>query len=87
MANKKALKIMHWNGCGIASKEHEFFNFLDSNKIKIAPLNETFLKCKMRFSHYNYIIHSVGTISASCGLAKQIANQNNELSRPWRGRE
>ena len=51
MANKKALKIMYWNANGIASKQHEFFNFMDANKIQIAALNETFLKCNMRFSH------------------------------------
>ena len=43
MANKKGLKIMYWNANGIASKQHEFFNFMDANKIQIAALNETFV--------------------------------------------
>jgi exonuclease III len=45
------LKVMTWNANSISPKKHEFFDFLLSNEIDIALINETFLKQGTPFSH------------------------------------
>lgn len=51
------LQIMTWNADSISPKKHEFFDFLLSNDIDIALINETYLKQGTPFSHPDYICY------------------------------
>jgi exonuclease III len=53
-AHKPNLNVMTWNADSISHKKHEFFDFLLSNDIDIALINETSLKQRTPFSHPDF---------------------------------
>jgi exonuclease III len=53
-AHKPNLNVMTWNADSISPKKHEFFDYLLSNDIDIALINETFLKQGTPFFHPDF---------------------------------
>jgi hypothetical protein len=52
------IKILFWNASGIRNKIEEFYNYLESNHIHVACLNETFLKPHLNIrTHPDYEMH------------------------------
>lgn len=67
-----SLNIVHWNCRGIRNKKAEFFDFLISNNIHIACLDETKLNSSIRFSHNQFSIYrldNTGGIISKGGVA------------------
>lgn len=69
-----SLNICTWNCNSIKKRQHEFANFLNTNKIDICCLNETKLDHTKRFNIYGYKIHRHDRNTDGGGVAILIKN-------------
>jgi hypothetical protein len=60
---------MTWNANSVVPKKLEFFDFLLTNEIDIALINETYLKTEMPFSHPDYCCYRLDRLQPKGGVA------------------
>lgn len=61
------LKITSWNANGIRSKKRTFIDFLETHKINVALVQETFLKPSTKFTLPNYIVYRTDRLETEKG--------------------
>lgn len=76
MHNHDSIKLLYWNAEGIKSKQIEFFEHLNENRIIVALIQETWLKPRDSFSHKDFNCYRNDRINRARGGVAIIVSKN-----------